>query len=154
MLHASMHRPASHCAQTLYTWLRLWTLHMVGDANWGEGPGQAKVRNLGYMNEKFVNRLICSKLPAEHAGMPKHSLIYCSETMGSIGYEIDRFQRVWMQLSIHTNDTLAVDSNYRFKCINVSTVRQQVKPEWGEHQRSVNNFRSVNYSNWKLLCMV
>jgi hypothetical protein len=42
---------------------------MVGYENLEEGTGQGKVKRLGYINQKWVNGLICRKLLAEHAGM-------------------------------------------------------------------------------------
>jgi len=62
---------------------------MVDHGNQGEGTGQGKVRNLGYINEKLVYGSICSKLPAEHGGIWKCYLIYRSENMCSGGAEFE-----------------------------------------------------------------
>jgi hypothetical protein len=42
---------------------------MVADENRGEGTGQGNMRKLGYINEKFLDGSIYSKLLAESTGM-------------------------------------------------------------------------------------
>jgi len=59
-----------------------------------------------------------------------------------------------MHLSIHTNDTLAVNNNYMIMGSKLLTVQQQLEPVQGEGQRSINYFRSFKYGNWKLICLV
>jgi len=142
MLHLSIHQPASLCSQTWSTWLRFSKLHMVGHGNWGEGTGHGTVRKLGYSNEKLLYGSICSKLLAECAGMWKRYLIYPSENMYSSGSEIERPQSFSMQLSIHTNDTLAFNNNDMIICIQSLIRHHQLEPIQGERQQSINNFRS------------
>ena len=62
--------------------------------------------------------------------------------MCSSGSAIERPQSIWMQLSIHTNDMLAVNNDYRIMCIKLLTIQSQLEHVEGEHQQSVNDFRS------------
>jgi len=59
-----------------------------------------------------------------------------------------------MQLSIHTNDMLAVNNDYIIMSIKLLTIQKQLEYVKGEHQWSVNNFRSLKYGNWRLGCLV
>jgi len=115
---------------------------MVADGNWGEGTGQGNVRKLGYTNDKSVHGYICSKLLAERAAMWQRYLIYRVENMYSSGSEIGMLEIFWMQLSIHTNDMLAVNIDYMIMCIKWLITQQQLKYVEGEGQLSVNDCRS------------
>lgn len=154
MLHCFSHSPASLCAQTWCTWSRLWKLHMVGHGYWGEATGQGQVRMFSYNNEKLVYGSICSKLPAECTGIWKCYLINCSENMYSGGSELERPQSFWMQLRIHTNDTWAVTNNYLSMCRKSLPIPQLLERIEDDRYWSVNNFRSFEYGNWKLICLV
>jgi len=95
---------------------------------------------LGYINEKLVYGSICSKLPAEHTGMWKCYLIFCSENMCSSGAEIERPQSSWMQLRIHTNDKLAANNDYMIMCIE----HQQNVNRSGRHIQTFQTLRSTS----------
>lgn len=84
---------------------------------------------------------ICSKLPAECAGMGKRYLINHSEKMCSGGSVFERPEKFWIQLSIHTNDTLAVSYDYTIMCLTSFTIQQQIEHGQAERQQSINDFR-------------
>jgi len=101
--------------------------HMVGHGKWGEGTGLGRVRKLGCINDKSVYGSICSKLPAECTGMWKRYLINHPENMCSSGSVIGRPPSFWTQLSIHTNDTLALNDDFMIMCITSLTKKQQLE---------------------------
>jgi hypothetical protein len=56
------------------------------------------------------------------------------------GSEIEITDRFWMQLSIHTINTLAVNDDYIIICTKLVTTQQQVGHVYCERQWSVNAF--------------
>ena len=63
------------------------------------------------------------------------------------GSEIETPQSFWIQLSIHTNYTLAVNNDYMIICTKLLTIQQQLGHVYGERQWSVNNFWSCKQVN-------
>ena len=131
MLQSSIHPTISLCNQTWCTWSTFWKLFMVGHANRREGTAYGKVRMLGYMNEKLVYGSTCGKLPAESAGMWQRYIIHHSQKMCISGWEIEKPQSFWMQLSIHTNYTLAVNNDYTIICTKLLPIQQQLGHDYG-----------------------
>jgi len=122
---------------------------MVGHGNRGEGAGYGKVRKLGCINQGSVDGSICGKLPAESAAMWQCYVIHRSDNVWSSGSEIERPHSFWMQLSIHRNDTLAVNNGYMIMYKQLLTIQRLLGCIYSECQRSVDNFPSYAFSNQK-----
>jgi hypothetical protein len=86
-------------------------------------------------------------LPTESAEMSPREVIHRSENF-CIGWsEIDSPQIFFMQLSIGTNYTLAVNND----CLIIKPTREQ--PHFcNERQLSVNDFWIRKQLNWKVIC--
>jgi len=84
------------------------------------------VRKLGYIDEKLEYGSTCGKLPAESAGMWQDYVIHRSETRCISGSKFEMTQSFWIQLSIHTNYTLAVNNDYMIICTKLLTIQQQL----------------------------
>jgi hypothetical protein len=85
------------------------------------------MRKLGYINEKFLDGSIYSKLLAESTGMWKRYLIYQAQNICCSWSESKRPKIFEMQLSIHTNDALAVNNDYMIMWMKLLTKQQQLE---------------------------
>ena len=72
--------------------------------------------------------------------------------MGSSRSEFQRLQIFWMQLSIHTNDKLAVNNDNMIICTKLLTIQQLLGHIYGERHWSVNDFWTCKQLNWEAIC--
>ena len=96
------------------------------------------VSKLDYINEKLVYGSICSQLPAESAEMSLCYVIHRSENMYFSWSEIHTQPSFCMQLSIDTNDSLAVNNDYDYldkTMLHKPTVRTCLWWMWIDRQR-------------------
>jgi hypothetical protein len=101
----------------------------------------------GYIKEKLVYRFKCGKLPAESAGMKQRYVMYRSENTSISRSETETPQTIWIQQSIHTNYTFAVNNDYMIICTTRLTIKQQLAHVHGECQWNVNDFWSCKQVN-------
>jgi len=100
---------------------------------------------LGCIDPQLVDGSTCGKLPTESAGMWQCNVIHRSDNVCSIGPQIERPQSLWMPLSIHRNDTLAINSGNRMIDIQWLTVQWLLGCGHGERQWSVNDFLTYTF---------
>jgi hypothetical protein len=72
--------------------------------------------------------------------------------MGISTSELETQQIFWMQLNIHTNDSLAVNNDFMRIYTTLLTIKEKLGHGCGERQLSVNNFRSWEYLDWDMIC--
>jgi len=84
-----------------------------------------------------------------------NGLPHClSGNICSSGSAIERPQSYWMQLNIHTNDTLDVNNQYISQSIKLLTMQPQLEPVYDKGQWSINEFSTLKEGNWKLICLL
>jgi len=116
MLHSFTHPATSLFVQTSCTWSTMLNIHMVGYGYRGEGTGYVKVRKLDYINEKLVCGSAYWKLPAGNVDIWQRKVVNHSENIRFNQSKIETLHRFWMQLSIHTNNSLALNNDYMIIC--------------------------------------
>jgi hypothetical protein len=81
-------------------------------------------------------------MPEEMAAMLRRNVIYRSKNMCVSWSEFDPAPSFFMQLSIGTNYTSAVNTDYIIVCTKLLPIKQQLGHVYGEYKWNVNNFWS------------